>query len=279
MITGIDTEKLQSLVESFYNLTGIKVAVFNTDFQAILSYPEKESVFCTMMRKNKDFCESCHKSEKRLCMKCAKEQKVIIEKCHAGLTEVIAPLSNGVSVIGYIMFGQITNVSDRESFVRDVLSLCCGYGVAEEELKSVAKTVPYYSDKQAQDAAAILNALSVYIVFERLVYTKEKPLAWEITEYIKNNLDKDLSVEELCKRFSLSKSTLYKTMKAYIPGGVADFVKSLRIERAKALLFEAQMPVWQVAKESGFHDTDYFLRVFKKETGIPAGKYRKKRQS
>ncbi len=278
MITSVDTDKLHSLIESFHNLTGMKVAVFNTDFQAVLSYPENESVFCTLMRKNKEFCDSCHASEKRLCMECAKRQTVIIEKCHAGLTEVIAPLSNGISVIGYIMFGQITNIEDRESFQSEVLRRCKKYEADEIKLIAAAATVPYYSNKQAQDAAAILNALGVYMVFEKIVYAKEKPLAWEITEYIKDNLDKNLSAERLCRLFSVSKSTLYKELRAYIPGGVAEFVKNLRMEKAEALLLGSEKPVWEIAQEVGFSDTDYFLRVFKKETGIPAGKYRKERQ-
>lgn len=278
MITSVDTNKLRSLIESFHNLTGMKVAVFNTDFQAVLSYPENESVFCTMMRKNKDFCDSCHASEKRLCIKCAKEQRVIIEKCHAGLTEVIAPLSNGISIIGYIMFGQITNAEDRDGFVADVLARCKKYKAPEEALKNAAMTVPYYTDKQAQDAAAILNALGVYIVFEKIVYTKEKSLAWKITEYIKNNPGKDLSAETLCKLFSVSKSTLYKELRPYLPDGMAGFIKNVRIDAAKELLSGSELPVWEIARVTGFSDADYFLRVFKKETGISAGKYRKERQ-
>ena len=279
MITGIDTEKLRGLIESFHNLTGIKVAVFNTDFESVLSYPVNESVFCTMMRADKSFCEGCHESEKRLCMECAKRQTVLIEKCHAGLTEVIAPLFNGVSVIGYIMFGQITNVENREEFVNEVLFRCKKYGFSEKELDGAARTVPYYSDKQARDAAAILNALAVYIVFDKLVYTKEKPLAWEITDYIKNNLEKNLSAEVLCKNFSISKSTLYKELKPYIAGGIAEYVRDLRLKKAEELLANSKMPIWKVAKEVGFSDTDYFLRVFKKETGISAGRYQKERQS
>lgn len=278
MITSIDTEKLYSLIKSFHNLTGIKVAVFNTEFQALLSYPENESVFCTLMRENEEFCDGCHASERRLCIACQERQTVIIEKCHAGLTEVIAPLSNGISIIGYIMFGQITNVADRDAFAADVLSRCGKYNVDTEQLLSAIKTVPYYSDRQAEDASRILNALGVYIVFDKIVYAKEKPLAYEITEYIKNNLEKNLSVATLCREFSVSKSGLYKELRPYMPEGIAEFIKTQRLEKAASLLAHSEKPIWEIAQESGFSDADYFLRIFKKEKGVSAGRYRKERQ-
>lgn len=276
MITGIDKQKLSGLIESFYNLTGIKVAVYDTNFCEAFAYPENNSHFCEMIHNNKISCRECANSTQRLCAKCASENKVIIEKCHAGLTEVIAPLVNGVTVIGYIMFGQITNESDRDKFIANVKVRCREYGIDDNLLENTLAEVLYYSDKQLSDASKILDAIAKYIVLDRLVYPLETTVAYEITEYIRNNLDKRLTVEDLCKKYYLSRNEIYKITKAYMPRGIGAFIREERILKAAAMLSETNKSNWDIAEETGFSDVDYFLRIFKKEKGISASAYRKK---
>ena len=275
MIT-IDTEKLRSLIKAFYNLTGIKVAVYNDDFKEILAYPQTHSAFCTIVRQNETRCEECDKSAERMCRKCAVESRVIIENCHAGLTEAVAPLTDGISVIGYIMFGQVTNIADSDKLCELVKSKCSGFGCNDYELKEALKKVSYYSDSQLDDASKILDSLAGYIVFGKLISPSEDDTGRRIAGYIRDNLNEDLSVNMLCKKFFLSKTEIYKLTKAYMPRGIADFVKNERLAKACKLLKQTDMTSAAIADEVGFSDADYFLRVFKKEKGISAGDYRKK---
>lgn len=275
MITKINRDKLYDLIVSFYNLTGIKVAVYDNEFQEILAYPKCDSPFCQMIHNNSHSSDECAKSMKKLCAKCAAKQEIIIEKCHAGLTEVIAPLTDGLCVIGYIMFGQITNQENKEELLKTLGERCLKYNLSTSQLYEAAKHIRYYSDKQLSDASKILNALSIYIVFEKLAYPGELSVVHEIMKYIKGNLEKDLTVSELCKRFYLSKSELYKITKPYMPNGVAAFIKKERMSMAADLLCHTSKPAWEIAQETGFSDVNYFLRRFKKEKGISAAKYKK----
>lgn len=103
----------------------------------------------------------------------------------------------------------------------------------------------------------------------------EKPLRQQIMDYICNNLSQDLSVQALCRRFAVSKSELYRLVRSQAPEGIARYVRQLRFRKACELLRGTNMPIWQIAEEVGYDNPDYFLRVFKKETGTSAGKYRK----
>ncbi len=275
MITKIDSKKLGSLIESFYNLTNIKVAVYDSELNEILAYPKEDAKLCQIIKKSKSSCGECDKSTHRLCTKCALKQTVIVEKCHAGLTEVVAPLSDGVSVIGYIMFGQITNEINRENFVNDVLKKCEKYNIPKDDILAASESIRYFTDEKIEDVSKILNALAVYIVYEKLVYSDERSAAYEIVKYIRENLSGNLSVEAICKKFYLSKSEIYKITKSYMPEGVAAFIKEERIKKACDMLIHTDKTVWKIAEETGFSDVDYFLRVFKREKGMPAAKYRK----
>lgn len=275
MITKTDSQKLIKLIESFYNLTHIKVAVYDSDFNEILAYPKNDAELCEMVKKNKSSCFECDKSTHRLCAKCALKQTVLVEKCHAGLTEVLAPLSDGVSIIGYIMFGQITNEKNREEFEKNVLQKCEKYNLPKDAVLEAVSKIQYFSDDKIEDVSKILNALAVYIAYEKIVYSDETSASHEVIKYIRENLNEDLSVAALCQKFYLSKSEIYKITKNYMPDGVASFVKNERIKKASDMLTHTDKPVWKIAEEVGFSDVDYFLRVFKSEKGIPAAKYRK----
>lgn len=276
MITGMDSQKLSGLIESFYNLTGIKVAVYDRNFCEILAYPEKDSDFCTMIHENRSSCGQCQKSTEKLCIRCAKKKEVIIEKCHAGLTEVIAPLTTGITVVGYMMFGQITNEADRKTFREDVLKRCREYKIDPLSAEEALSKIRYYSDKQLNDASKILDAIAKYIVFDKIIYPVEYSVAYEMTEYIRNNLDQPLTVELLCKKYFLSRTEIYKVTRAYMPEGIAAFIRKERIAKAAQLLAETQKSSLMIAEEIGFSDVNYFLRVFKKEKGMSAAAYRKK---
>ncbi len=274
MIT-IDTEKLRNLIKAFYNLTGIKVAVYDNDFNKILTFPDTDAPFCAIMSADDNLCEKCDQSSERMCHKCTEENRVIVEICHAGLTEVVAPLTDGISVIGYIMFGQITNIADGEALFDVVSEKCKDYAIDFHRLKAGLEQTLYYSDSQIEDASKILDALAGYIVLSKLAYPAEDNVGRSIVEYIKGNLSEDLSVQRLCKKFYLSKTEIYKILKAYMPDGIADFIKNERIEKAAQLLKQTNMTSFQIAEAIGFTDVNYFLRVFKKAKGMSAGQYRK----
>ena len=69
----------------------------------------------------------------------------------------------------------------------------------------------------------------------------------------------------------MSKSKLYTVTKEYMPDGIAKYVRKCRVNAVLAKLREisdgADKPVWKLAEESGFGNYEYFLRVFRQETG------------
>lgn len=270
-------ERLLDVLEPFYNVTGIKVAMYDTNFKEILSYPEKDSAFCTIMRNNALSGIECDKSTQFHCKLCSETKKIEIRQCHSGLTEVVAPLNDGITTIGYIMFGQIRDIKEKDIFYPTILEKCKNYNLDNDKLLTALKKIRYYSDKQAEDVAKILNALATYIVSNKLVHQTEPTLSHIIIEYIKDNLDKNLTTTTLCKHFYISKTDLYKITKPYMANGVAKFIKQLRLEKAADLLLNTDKPVWKISEEVGYPDAEYFQRMFKKEKGVSAFSYRSER--
>lgn len=244
MILKTEYTDLYNLLKSFYKVTGIKTAVYDSGFNEILAFPREDSEICRAAQKK---CPGgCEKSNKTLFEKCAESGGVVIEKCHAGLIEAAAPLTDNGGIFGYIMYGQIMNEPRR------------------------------YSVEQLEAVSDIFRAVASYMMQKKYVYADEKPIIYSVMEYISENLHGHLSVDSLCRKFSVSKAQLYKLSKPYMPDGIAEFIKCARLAKACELLEKTDKPLVRVAEESGFSDKEYFLRVFKAKYGVSAGSYRKK---
>ena len=57
------------------------------------------------------------------------------------------------------------------------------------------------------------------------------------------------------------------------------YLNKLRLRDSAILLTETDLPVTEVALDSGFNDTSYFIYLFKKEFGVSPLKYRKEKYS
>ncbi|MEJ5056489.1 two-component regulator propeller domain-containing protein [Sphingobacterium sp. MYb382] len=82
--------------------------------------------------------------------------------------------------------------------------------------------------------------------------------------YVERNLaNSDLSVQELGKELLLGRATLYRKIFALTGQTPVEFIRSIRLQRAKQLLEKGQLTVAEIAYEVGFTDPKYFTKVFK----------------
>lgn len=95
----------------------------------------------------------------------------------------------------------------------------------------------------------------------------------EILEYINRNLTADLSVEELGRRFYLSRSWLMHRFKAITGCPIHQYVLQKRLILAATLLREGES-VGEAARSSGFADYSTFLRCFRKAYGVAPRDFR-----
>ena len=121
---------LPELMENFYTLTGIQIVLFDSEFNEILSFPSNEVSFCSLLRTDKKFDALCKESDKFSFEKCRKTHSLCLYKCHAGLIEATAPIMQNNAIIGYIMFGQITDIKDKDSVYDFVNELCKKYHIS-----------------------------------------------------------------------------------------------------------------------------------------------------
>ena len=92
----------------------------------------------------------------------------------------------------------------------------------------------------------------------------------------KNIADSDFSVETMATEVGMSRTTLYKKLMAITGQGPAEFIRTIRIKRGRALLETSQMQVTEIAYAVGFTTVKSFTMNFKAEYGMTPSEFRNK---
>ena len=101
------------------------------------------------------------------------------------------------------------------------------------------------------------------------------PIINDALAYIKNNLDKELSLEEVANAIHVSKSHLSNMFSKCIGNSFSHHVNKLKIEKAKELLAKTRLSIMDITVECGFNSQSYFSRVFSGFEGMTPIQYRK----
>ncbi|UEG54993.1 response regulator [Mucilaginibacter daejeonensis] len=95
-----------------------------------------------------------------------------------------------------------------------------------------------------------------------------------LVRYIDERIsDTDLGVDDLCNEVGMSRSQLYRKLKAISGLTVADMIRSIRLKRSQVLLKDSRYNVSEVAYMVGFNDVDYFRKCFKAEFAVSPSEF------
>lgn len=96
-----------------------------------------------------------------------------------------------------------------------------------------------------------------------------------LINYISRNLEKDLSVDMLAAKANMSVSTLSRTFSKAFGHPPMEYVIRKRIARACELLSGSNMTISEIAAQTGFTDSNFFSRQFRKVKGMSPREFRK----
>ena len=80
--------------------------------------------------------------------------------------------------------------------------------------------------------------------------------------------------EQLAKAMFLSESQLFRKLKALCGKSTANYIRSIRLQKALELLQTSDKTITAIAFDVGFNDPAYFSRTFSKEFGKPPSQIR-----
>ena len=94
-----------------------------------------------------------------------------------------------------------------------------------------------------------------------------------VIRYVRENYNTITGVDEIASKFYINRDYLTRVFSKYMGMTVHDYVRIIRINRARAMLSDKR-GVTETAYACGFNSTSYFIRVFSKHVGTTPAKFR-----
>ena len=97
-----------------------------------------------------------------------------------------------------------------------------------------------------------------------------------VQDFIENNYENTIRVDELAEKVALSRRTLERRFKKATSNTVSEYIQRVKVEAAKRDLETSRKNVNEVMYQVGYSDTKSFRNTFKKITGLTPIDYRNK---
>lgn len=103
---------------------------------------------------------------------------------------------------------------------------------------------------------------------------KHSDVVFKAMEYIRQNYDRKLSLDDIAQHVYLSRSYLSSMFREETGQTLFAYINQVRVEKSKLFLMDPGVSLAEVAAHCGFEDQSYFTRVFRKVTGVSPKQYR-----
>lgn len=121
--------------------------------------------------------------------------------------------------------------------------------------------------------------LSLYEVLPKseaneLMINEDLHRVHKMMAYIHQNYAEHIGLEEICTAGQIGKTKGTKVFQEYLNMTPVEYLINYRLEIASKLLVDTKDSVINIALATGFSDSSYFARVFRKRVGVAPLKYR-----
>jgi two-component system response regulator YesN len=100
-------------------------------------------------------------------------------------------------------------------------------------------------------------------------------LVYNIGKYVVVHVDEKMSLESVARDVYLNPSYVSHIFKKVTGMNFSDYMAEVKVDRAKVLLRDANMRIYDVAATVKYSNTEYFSKTFKKKTGYSPVEYQK----
>lgn len=124
----------------------------------------------------------------------------------------------------------------------------------------------------------LLNGLDRFIQDQREQATTEQNTMQKVLAYLQTHYADDLNMAVVSNYFSLNYSYFSQAFQQYSGKSFTNYVRRLRLDKAKELLVHSDLKVYEISDQVGFENVKHFTRIFKETEGITALEYRSQRR-
>lgn len=138
----------------------------------------------------------------------------------------------------------------------------------KEKIKNLLHNRQLLKESFGNDLLIIDNSLKTNSI--------DKKFLNQLIAYIETNYNRqDFQVADLCEELHLSRSQLYRKVKALLGQSISDYIQNVRLQKAEALLKKRELSISEIAYQVGYTSPEYFSTVFKGRYGVSPSQFGK----
>ena len=146
-----------------------------------------------------------------------------------------------------------------------------------EELSSIIeRAVERINGRNGQNLIRGVSKSSGYDLSANVASGKfQSDAIQDAVDYICSNLDTNMSINDIAEVAHLNAQYFMRLFKKETGKPVLEFITECRLNRAKQILKESNMPIAEVSLTVGYDNFSYFSKLFKRYEGMTPSEYRK----
>ena len=106
------------------------------------------------------------------------------------------------------------------------------------------------------------------------IVPKKKDVIVDAKEYIRKNYDQNITLNDISKQFYINPYYFSQLFKKKTGVTYQKYLTDYRVDRAKKLLAETELRIYEVCRLVGYSDVNHFNQVFERAEGMKPSEYR-----
>ena len=102
----------------------------------------------------------------------------------------------------------------------------------------------------------------------------DKDMVGEIMQYLSEHISEKVSLEDIVKEYSINRNLLNQIFIKETSMTCLNYLEKMRMGLAQTMLADTELQIAEISDRVGYPDPNYFIKVFKKHTGVTPSKYR-----
>jgi len=205
-------------------------------------------------------------------------------------TEIFTVIFNTVLLSGYFqsIFEKkyIRPVLSNRHF--DVLRITRDSAPGKNICKNLLRVRSLYEQENKEfQLRSLLSEIWLDLILEIEEHVHKKPASpgagrdriRYMLQFIYSNYAEKLTLEDIAGSANISEREALRTFKRILGKAPFDYLNEYRLNKARELLESTDLPITEIALDTGFSDSTYFGKVFKKYFHCTPREYRKGMQS
>ncbi|MBQ7839633.1 MAG: helix-turn-helix transcriptional regulator [Lachnospiraceae bacterium] len=253
---------------------GLNVSVHGKGISGLLEHNTHKNSYCYLVKTDDQAWQKCLQCQQKVFREYKKE--AFFGMCHAGMEEYVFFVNDKVfvSVSGYGI--------NRDKAVERMNRLTRNYCLEKAKLRTAYEMSLKHEPENMEEIAVVIRPLCHMLYLLQLLISDvpetetENTVYDSLQVYVQNNFMNDIGIKDIAQACACSESTVCHLFRQHAGVPIKKYIIELRIDQAKKMLLNSDLPISTIAQLCGFTNINYFPTAFRKYTGMSPTEYRLK---